>query len=201
MPPVHWPVDPVTVVNDFATKRNLVNHGALILHGVWAVDSLHYLAEIDSQDDLSEDTINGYPPDRVDVAHIRWATATCITALDLCAAGLGRILCGHIDRKELCVTDFSGKANRSENGALRPMLPVSVLNWLDDIMSDGDYKAVKATRNALTHGLIRRHFMLPRRRLDIQVGSIRFDVPALLAISRDTAEKHIGKLLDILPKI
>ena len=112
MPPINWPIEPVTIVNEFATRHGFANHSGLILHGVWAVDSLHYLAEIDAQDNLSCDTIHGYPPDRIDVAHVRWATGTCITALDLCAAGLGRILCGHTATKELAVSDFAPKLLR-----------------------------------------------------------------------------------------
>lgn len=197
MPPVIWPIEPVTIVNDFATRHGLANHSGLLLHGVWAVDSLHYLAELDAQDDLSNDRVSGYPPDRVDVAHVRWATGTCITALDLCAAGLGRILCGHTAMKELAVFDFSSKAKHKID--YRGMLPAPVLDWLDRLLADDGYQKVKSVRNLLTHGLIRRHFKMPRQRLDIQAGTDRLNVPTLVAISRDTAQAQIGKLLDILP--
>ena len=199
MPPVNWPIEPVTTVNEFATRHGLAHHSGLILHGVWAVDSLHYLAEIDAQDDLSNETILGYPPDRVDVAHVRWATGTCITALDLCAAGLGRIFCGHTATKELAVSDFAPKVKRKID--YRAMLPAPALKWLDELLGDDDYVKVKDVRNALTHGLIRRHFKMPRQRLDIQVRDVRLDVPTIVAISRDTAQAQIGKLLDILPAI
>jgi hypothetical protein len=197
MPPVNWAVEPVSLVNEFATRHGRAKHSALILHGVWAVDSLHYLAEIDRQDDLSDDTVRGYPPDRVDVAHVRWATGTCTTALDLCAAGIGRILCGHATAKELAVSDFAPKLKPKVD--YRAMLPAPALEWFDGILADDHYLKVKGVRNALTHGLIRRHFKMPRQRLDIEVGDVRLDVPAIVAISRDTAQTQIAKLLDILP--
>jgi hypothetical protein len=37
--------------------------------------------------------------------------------------------------------------------------------------------------------------------LDIQVGNVRLDVPTILATSRNTAQRQIGKLLDILPTV
>jgi hypothetical protein len=199
MPAVNWATEPFAVVSDFATRHNRPEHAGLILHGVWAVDGLHYLTELDLADDLSTDTVRGYPPDRVDVAHVRWATGTCVTALDLCAAGIGRILCGHIKPKELDVTHFAASHNGSAKH--RAVLPGLMLTWFDDLLKDADYVKVKDVRNALTHGLIRRHFKMPRQRLDIQVGDVRLSVPQIIAISRDTAQTQISRLLDILPTI
>jgi hypothetical protein len=204
MPPVQWTVEPVTVVNAFVKKHGHPEKGALILFGVWAVDSLHYLREIDARDDLSEGTINGYGADVIDVAHTRWATGTCITVLDTCAAGLGRVLCNHNDKRELSVADFTlpvklkpSKPTRAEQ--LRPMLPAPVLHWIDGVINDADYNAVKVARNALTHGLVRRHFTIPRQRLDIQVGDHRMDVPTLVALSADVATRHVRALMELLP--
>jgi hypothetical protein len=198
MPPVNWAMEPSVIVSDFAMRHGHPHHAGLILHGVWAVDGLHYLAELDLEDDLSTDTIRGYPPDRVDVAHVRWATATCVTALDLCAAGIGRILCGHMGIKELAATHFARRDDG--NGKHRGALPPLILNWFDELFNDAGYMKVKRVRDALTHGLVRRHFKMPRERLDIQVRNVRMDAPSIVTISRDTAERQISELLAVLPQ-
>lgn len=201
MPPFDWPVDPMPVVSDFEQRHARPDAGALILFGVWAVDSLYYLSDVDAQDDLSQPTINGHRPDVVDVAHARWATGTCITALDLCSAGLGRALCNHTASRELSITDFTPNEKFARVGQRRALLPDAALRWIDEVIGDDGYKTIKAARHALTHARVRRHFTMPRQRLQIQAGDIRLDVPTLLVCGIDTVTKHVRRLLQILPSI
>jgi len=92
MLPYNWPVDYTNVIQEFETKYGAPEASALLSFAVWAVDSLYYLSHLDDEADyLHQRTIKGHRSDVVDVAHARWATTTCITALDLCAAGLGRV--------------------------------------------------------------------------------------------------------------
>src|SRR5438874_9903263 len=95
MPACHWPEDPMHVIAQFEARHGNSESGALLLFAVWAVESLYYLGDLDQRLDPSQATIGEHSADVVDVAHARWATGTCITALDLCAAALGRALCAH----------------------------------------------------------------------------------------------------------
>jgi len=95
MPPFIWTSEPTELIQSFETRHKNPLAGALFGWAAWAVESLHYLDDIDRAYDTSHKVIGAHRPDVVDVAHARWATGTCITALDLCAAGLGRSFCAH----------------------------------------------------------------------------------------------------------
>jgi hypothetical protein len=134
---------------------------------------------------LSEQTINGHRPDVVDVAHGRWATTGCITALDLFAAALARVFCGHSATRELSIADFTTKKKAAP---LFAQLPVSAQQWIGSAAADGDYQTVKLLRDSLVHARVRRHFTMPRQRLQIQAGAARLAIPTVVTLSRDTAE-------------
>ncbi|HEY1307709.1 MAG TPA: hypothetical protein VGF24_29360 [Vicinamibacterales bacterium] len=185
------------VVQQFGNKHGHPEASALILFGVWATDSLYYLSDVDARDDLSRSTIDGHRPDIVDIAHARWATGTCITALDVCAAALGRVFCHHTRARELSIADYFSKRAALK---LRPLLPVAAVTWIDAVQADAGYQTVKTARDSLTHARVIRHFNLPRQRVQIQANS-RIDVPTLINRATDTATRHVCDLLQILPNI
>src|SRR2546429_2483060 len=112
MPPFNWSADPVEIISQFETRHSNPEAGALLLFAVWTVDSLYYLQDLDDTHDLLQPTVAGHRPDVVEVAHSRWATGACVTALDLCVAALGRALCGYTGKRELAVSDVYRKQNR-----------------------------------------------------------------------------------------
>ncbi len=62
----------------------------------WAVDavkSLHWLKEIDGCAFEADTNLRGHDPKVVDVAHVRWATSTATTAVDLCVAEIAVKVC------------------------------------------------------------------------------------------------------------
>jgi len=195
MPTFAWPGDPVQTISSFDTRHASPEAGALLLFAMWTVDSLYYLQDLDDEDNLSQPTIRGHRPDVVDVAHLRWATGACITALDLCVAGLARALCGYAKERELSLSDLY----QDRFLAVRNLLPFKALQWLDSVNTDQQYKQIKTVRNALTHARVRRHFTLPRRRLEIQVKDNRLDIPTVIRQAKDVATGHILALLTILP--
>ncbi len=79
---MNWPTGPIELIQSFENRHKSPTAGALFSWAAWAVESLHYLDDIDRAYDTSHATIGGHTPDVVDVAHARWATATSITALD-----------------------------------------------------------------------------------------------------------------------
>ncbi|MGH7183392.1 MAG: hypothetical protein ACREJN_15640 [Nitrospiraceae bacterium] len=85
MPPFTWTIEPTGLIQAFERRHNNPSASALFTWAVRAVESLHYLDDIDRAYDVSHMVTGAHRPDVVDVAHARWATGTCITALDLCA--------------------------------------------------------------------------------------------------------------------
>ncbi len=141
MPPFNWRVDPTELIKSFEDRHQNPASGALFFWAVWAVDSLHYLDDIDRTYDTTPTTIADHRPDVVDVAHARWATATSITALDLCAAGLGRAFCQHQRKNDLALKKFA--PNTPSNQARRAKLPPTARKWVDAVHADPQYKTIK----------------------------------------------------------
>ena len=199
MPPFDWPDDPIEIIGQFESRHSNPEAGALLLFAMWTIDSLYYLQDLDDTHDLSQTTVAGHRPDVVEVAHSRWATGACITALDLCVAALGRALCTYTGKPELAVSDLYRK--RKGIPDLRALLPSEALQWVEAVNADPRYKQIKAIRNALTHARVLRHFTVPRRRLEIQIKNDRFDVPTVIRYARSVGTTHVSKLLTVLPLI
>src|SRR5687767_5672408 len=106
MPPFKWTTTPIVMVQSFeARHKDGGEAGALFVWAAWTVESLHYLADLDAAYALNG-PIAGHHTDVVDVAHTRWATSAAITAIDLCAAGLGRAYCKWTGPNEFDLGDF-----------------------------------------------------------------------------------------------
>jgi hypothetical protein len=57
------------------------------------VEALDYLEELDD-DFFTTPSMRGFHPHTIDLAHVRFAAVTALTAIDLCAAALGNWYCG-----------------------------------------------------------------------------------------------------------
>jgi len=191
------------VIAQFEARHGNSESGALFLFAVWAVESLYYLGDLDRALDPSQATVGDHVGDVVDVAHARWAMGTCITALDLGAAALGRALCAHTGTRALDLGDFNLDAERTQKRAarLRANLPAQARQWIDNVIKDPDYKQIKAARDSLTHARVSRHFTVPRQRLRLQFGDDRLDVPTIIDCAKDVGSKHVSLLLAILPEL
>jgi hypothetical protein len=195
------------LIRSFEVRHQSPASGALFAWAAWAVDSLHYLDDIDRAYDESHVTIGGHRPDVVDIAHARWATGTCITALDLCAAGLGRAFCGHSKVHELDLADFDPGTPSKAKDLRRARLPLPAQQWVDDVCTDLHYKQIKSGRDWLTHSRIPRHFTLavgvegPPQRLQLQLETVRLSVRHLVDHARDVGTRHVSALLAMLPKL
>jgi hypothetical protein len=202
MPPLNWPINDLELIRNFEAKHKSPDAGALFGWTVWAVESLYYLDDLDRHYDSTRDAIGGHPHDIIDVAHCRWATGTCITALDLCAAGLGEVFCEHRGKHKLSVADFDSKARYGKTR--RAQLPIAALNWIDAVRGDHDYKNIKEARRWLTHARMLRHFKLGASgpsRLELQIGEFRLGTRPLIELARDVATKHVIALLKELPNL
>lgn len=148
-----WPLPPEQVSRYTNTWTDPEASG-LLLWAIWAADGLFYLIELD------EDTFGanvqrpaGQRQEAVDVAHVRWATSTAITVLDLCAATLGRLYCSpRGSDMEYALEDFRGRAGRPHFAQLSP----PAQEWVRVTVGDRDYRIVKRARNPLVHRRVRR---------------------------------------------
>ena len=138
MPPVNWQKPPIEVVQAFEKRRAGQRGpvGALVLWATWAVESLHYLDELDRKYDSDPHHSTGHDPQAIDIAHVRWATGTSITSLDLCAAALGREYCAWTGHNEPDLRDFDLTKDRNRAQRLRTMLPTTAIGWIDRVLSD-----------------------------------------------------------------
>ncbi len=198
MPPFNWRVDSMDLIRSFEARHKNPESGALFCWAVWAVDSLHYLDDIDHAYDTSHAIIGGHNPDILDVAHARWATATSITALDLCAAGLGRAFCQQQGKHELDLADFAPNQDR------RKKLPSPARKWVDAVHADPQYKTIKQSRNFLTHSRILRHFEIgpgPPQRLKLELDGTKVGVRQLIEAARDCATRHVSEFIEKLPQL
>jgi len=199
MAPFNWRVDPTDLIKSFEARHKNPASGALFFWAVWSVESLHYLDDIDRTYDTSHATIGGHRPDIVDVAHARWATATCTTALDLCAAGLGRAFCQQQGTRELALKHFAPNQDR------RKKLPPAARKWVDAVHADPKYQTIKQSRNFLTHSRIPRHFTLatagPPQRLELELDGTKVGVRQLIEDARDCATRHVSEFVEKLPQL
>ena len=66
----------------------------------------------------------------VDISHVRWATGNAITAIDLCAATVGRLFCGITAPPELILRDFNRKSNRRKRDRARCRTLSGLVKWV-----------------------------------------------------------------------
>ena len=139
-----WTVRP----HDAATALNGIDPdaGAFLSWAGSAVDSLYYLANLDTQvAGETEDEPLGHNWEVVDHAHARWAVGTAITAVDLCGAALGRLLAGYP----------KGGGHEMDLGGAHTTVTITAHPtagpWVAGVVADANYQLVLNARHALTH--------------------------------------------------
>lgn len=150
---VSWKKSPIEVIQAFELRgKDRGPIGALALWATWAVEGLHYLDDLDQAHNSKPQPEAAHHPHVIDIAHVRWATGTSITSLDLCAAALGREYCNWTNANELDLRDFdlAGKRDKKKVSQYRALLPASTLAWIDGVLADARYKEVMGARHPLT---------------------------------------------------
>lgn len=179
-------------------------------HYVWAINAikgLHWLAHVDDWAfQGARENLGGRDPDVIDVAHVRWATTTAITAIDLCAFDLAV--------RHGCQEFWT--ENAPTFGKLRKELKAHGISrrdedWLDSVHSDPDYKLLRRrVRDPLTHRLMIRTALIrmgkpvghdERTRFELERDGPpgeRPDARELIHLALDVAERHVGEFRRIL---
>jgi hypothetical protein len=83
-----WPINPMDAARRIDERYAGREASTMFLWAVWTVEGLDYLADIDAELPASPHRHNH---EAVDLAHARWAAVDAVTAIDLCAAALGRM--------------------------------------------------------------------------------------------------------------
>lgn len=208
MPPPKWTTeDRLKLIRSFEARHRAPTAGALITWAALTVDSLNYLDEIDREYE-SNLPVESQWRGIIDVAHARWAAATAVTALDLCAAGLGRAICRHRGLRELDLEDFApitrGKPEKIEERKLRRgQLPEPALDWIAAVRRDSRYKMIKRARDGLTHSYKGRRLSAggPPQRLQLKLKEKEIGVREFIEGARDCATRHVSAFLQLLPQL
>jgi hypothetical protein len=162
---------------------------------------LHWLVDLDDWAfSGTREHLQGRDSKVIDVAHVRWATSTAVTALDLCGVELA-VRYGALDfwTKEAPVL-HKVEAEVKEAGG---ELPKWARDWLKSVFRDREYKTLKATRNPLIHRFVVRSALISSTVPTGHQGRTEFDVPdpeqigsrpsarQLLLLARDVADRHV----------
>lgn len=117
------------------------------------VNGLQYLYDLDidlAPTQCATDVL-GHNWQIVDVSHARWALGTAVTAMDLCAAALGRLHCG-----------IGGNAHDLAMPAVTHRAELTALpgvqKWANAVEADPHYQTVREIRRDLTHQVRPRHY-------------------------------------------
>lgn len=192
--------------------------GHLAIAAARATESLIYLSDIDNERFSSLWPVDNYVNDVIDDAHVRWATTSALTCVDLCiaaAAKLGEFSLEN-DYKQVSVRDFyseSSKTGKIEDK--REKVPQLWRLWLDNVIDDSNYHTLIKVRNALTHGdMIRNIYATTGAlsghdlRFGYYIGLLKAPVTnsthelirsrQIIELSRDFSIKHFDAFLNVL---
>ena len=153
-----WTKHPDTVAQDYDVRHGRNLSSSLFRWATFVVEELYYLDNLDSDWNNDLNPTSSHHPDVIDMAHGRWATGSAITALDLCAAALGRQYCNRTGHYELDLRGFDRRTKQTL--ARRGTIPASALAWVDGVLADSRYQTVFNARNPLTHSRLPRHFRI-----------------------------------------
>jgi len=198
MPTINWPAHPVDATRRLLLFSHPGEAQALAVHAFWTTQSLWYLDDIDGPTQARFPApINGeHDAHVVDIAHVRWAATSAITALDLCAASLGLAFCGRrLDQLAASVRHFDAtdveERARPRIERFRSRLPVDFRAWVDAVIADTRYVQMLAARNPTTHARLTRHLHMSADRTKFAIDDgepVR--APDFIRTARDLASDH-----------
>ena len=146
--------------------------------------------------------LHGHHPDVVDMAHVRWAAGTAVTAIDLCAAALARLHCGTTSSREGSISDFRPDPR---NQRRRVALPPAALDWLDSVLADASYGAIKLARDPMTHGKLIRTLQIgvtppgpheQRTLFPVAVSPQGMAARDVILLAVDVGVRHVASFVD-----
>jgi hypothetical protein len=205
MTPHLWaPLNPQRVDQQFNKRHPAMPLPQSFIWAVWAAEGSDYLGKLDAThpgSSYQHVPPTGAHPDLIDIAHVRWATGNAITAIDLCAATIGRLFCGNTGQRELSLRDFDPgnvrhQAVAGNRAALAPPRQ-DFLVWVDDTLADPLYQELHDARNPFTHSWLQRKLFrggqAPTNRTEFQVLGTGYQMNAPKMVE-DSASLAIGRV-------
>ncbi len=185
--------------------------GALVAHAAHAAQALHYLADLDQSLSPSDPMPLGHDGQIVDLAHARWATGTATTALDLCAAALGRRRLGGPkapaglkgSHKEFSLADLANGKHPTTRATYASKLTPDGKAWIVSAWGDPGTAGIRDVRHVLAHARSTRHFETNLTvgqptaitRTGFPVGGRTVVVDQIVVQARDVATKYVEEFL------
>jgi hypothetical protein len=206
MAPHLWlPLNPQTVDQEFNKRHPATPLPQSFSWAVWAAEGSDYLDKLDAThpgSSYQHIPPTGAHPDLIDIAHVRWATGNALTAIDLCAATIGRLFCGVAGQRELSLRDFdpgnaSHQAAVTANRAALAPPSQDFLIWVDDALADQLYQELHDARNPFTHSWLQRKLFrggpAPANRTEFEVVGTGYGMNARKMVE-DSASLAIGRV-------
>jgi hypothetical protein len=158
----------------------------------WALDAVQGLRWLIDLDDWAFDgeNLGGRDPRVIDVAHVRWATTTAVTAVDLCIAEVAVRYCD----KPFWSDRMPGL--REVQKRLTGDEPPAAIAWLNSLEKDRDYQLLRDARDPLVHRfLVRSALIGPGRTLfELDPAAHAEDRPnarEVILLALEVADRHV----------
>jgi hypothetical protein len=158
-----------------------------------AVDGLRWLAHVDEWAFAGHlENLGGRDPRIIDVAHVRWATLSAVTAIDLCAIEIA-VQHGSVEFWSTHLPTFEGVVK------MRETIPPGAKAWLDRVENDRDYQSLRRNaRDPLTHRFMVRSALIGPGRTPFEIDPAappehRPDARELILLSLDVADRHVAE--------
>ncbi|MGH2974757.1 MAG: hypothetical protein ACRDLL_07815 [Solirubrobacterales bacterium] len=168
----------------------------------WALDAVEGLRWLVGVDDWAFEgagkNLGGRDPRIIDVAHIRWATTTAVTAVDLCVAEIAVRYCGEPFWSERMPSLASVRAKLTGQGSQ------SASAWLDRVEKDQDYKLLRrGARDPLTHRFVVRTALIGPGRTQFELDRAapaddRPNAREVILLAFDVADRHVREFGETL---
>lgn len=175
---------------------------ALLIWAKWAAEGVCYAVDLDDAHRKGPAPVGGYSPDVLDVSHARWAAGSAVTALDLCAAVLGRRYCSAGQSgNEWSLRRFDASTSQKNANRLT-QLPEDAQLWVQEVLADPDYRTVVDARDPLTHSWVTQNVYITLgadipRRVAFQVSPQQGEIEPrdLLLTAKRVAVTHMERFL------
>jgi hypothetical protein len=214
MNPGLWPRNPQEVSRDFNARHQGATLPVAFDWAVWAAEGSDYLEKLDAGHTAGPVPAGAPHPGLVDISHVRWATANAITAIDLCAATVGRLFCGVSGTWELSLRDFDPKGSskpkhQAEVERRRKLVPQDAqdfLRWVKDTLADPRYVELHDARNPFTHSWLQRHLFsgagghADRTQFEVLRTSHRMNARDMVARSASLALDRVRAFVEVVDR-
>jgi hypothetical protein len=170
----------------------------------WALDAVEGLRWLVHVDDWAfagaGESLRDRDPRVIDVAHVRWATTTAVTAIDLCVAEVAVRYCGE--------PFWTGRmpSFTTVRERLTDPSPSAASAWLDGVENDREYHLLRrGARDPLVHRFLVRTALIGPGRTPFEFDRAappqhRPDARELILLALDVADRHVrefGRTLGI----